>query len=148
MLQRYIRQIVFVRVANDTGDPRQSRNLLRRPLRVTSGNHDFAARILAPDAPDGRTSVLFGGGSNRTGVKNQPFSGRWVTSAFQTSFPELLLDGRTIGLSRSATEIFYVKACHGTILAYIHVPAAPCGLYRLRIKRHSCGAEFCWLMTM
>lgn len=128
LAQRYLRQITLMRVTNDTGDPRQGRNLLRRSLRVTSGNHDLAVRILAQSAADSCPRVLFGGGGNRTGVENDPFSGSRVTGPFQASFSELLLDGRAIRLSGPTAEIFYVKTCHRTILAYIHCPNAPWGL--------------------
>jgi hypothetical protein len=35
--------------------------------------------------------------------------------------PELLFNGGAVGLGRTAAEIFYVKAGHATILAYIHL---------------------------
>jgi hypothetical protein len=35
---------------------------------------------------------------------------------------ELPLDGSPVRLGGAATEIFYVKAGHGTILAYMHLP--------------------------
>jgi len=48
----------------------------------------------------------------------------WVTSAFVAPFPELLLNSGAVRLGGAAPEIFYIKACHGTILAYIHRSSA------------------------
>jgi hypothetical protein len=66
---------VFVRVSDYVGHARQGRYFLGRPLRIASGNNDFARRIMSLDAPDHGPGVLFGGGGNRTGIEYYPFGG-------------------------------------------------------------------------
>ena len=44
-----------------------------------------------------------------------------MSGAIKSEVLELMFDGGPVGLSGAASEIFYVKAGHRTILAYIHL---------------------------
>ncbi len=112
---------MFVRITNHAGNARQDCNLLRGSLGVTSGNQDFAPRIFAPDAPNGRPRVRLGGSSHRASVQNHNAGVTSRCGPDKPALTELLLDGSTVGLGSAAAEIFYVKAGHGTILAYVHL---------------------------
>src|SRR5205823_5042149 len=101
-----------------------------RSLSVAASDNDFAVRVLAADAPNSRSRVLFGGCSYGTGVQDYVVSRLGSLCAGQSSFPELLLDGGTVRLSSPAAEIFYVKAGHAPILAYIHLPMRMQGSHR------------------
>src|SRR5215469_18071368 len=102
-------QIVFMRVADDASNSAKRGNLSRRPLRVTSGNHDLAAGIFAAEAPNGGPRILFSGGRNRASVENHPFCRVQTGGTVQSSLPELVFNGSAVGLRGATTEIFYVK---------------------------------------
>ena len=90
-----------------------------RALSITPGHNDFAAGILPANPPDSGTGVLFRGSSNRAGVQDYVAGNIAIGRPIQPQRPKLLLNGSTVGLGGPATEIFYVKAGHGTILAYV-----------------------------
>src|ERR1700747_1313415 len=101
---------MFVRITHNQGNTRESRDFLRSPLRVTSGNHDSALGIFPLDAANGRPRVRLGGSGHRAGVQNHNAG---LTSGCGPNEPllaELLLDGGAVGLGGAASEIFYVKA--------------------------------------
>jgi len=108
-----------VRIADHVRNARKGRHLTRGTLGIAARDNDFAVGIATPDAPYGRTGVLFGGSSYCAGIKDYVISPSRGGGAVQPGIPELLLDGRPVGLGRAATEIFYVKAGHAHILAYI-----------------------------
>jgi hypothetical protein len=64
---------VLVRVPDYLRNAGKRRDLIGRPLCVTSGNNDFALWILPLDAPDRGTGVLLSRGSNRAGIEYYPF---------------------------------------------------------------------------
>ena len=92
---------------------------MRRPLRVAAGNYYFASGILAAYPADGGASVLLGGSCYSTGIKHHKARALGMFGPSEAPFAKLLLYGRTVRLSGSATEIFYVKTWHFTILAYV-----------------------------
>ena len=112
---------MFVRVPYNQGNTWQGRHFAGRPLRIASGNYYFASRVLAPDAPDCRPRILFGGSRYRTGIKDDKPRLTAFRGTIQPLLPKLSLDGSSVGLGSPASEIFYVKAGHRTILAYIRL---------------------------
>ena len=99
----------------------QCRDLIGRALGIAAGHNDFAVGVLPPDAANGRAGVLFGGGSDCAGVQDHDVGvGRGLGSV-QALRPKLLLYSSAVGLSGPTAEIFYVKAGHAPILAYIHL---------------------------
>lgn len=110
-------QPVLVGIANDLCDARKPGQLLGRPLRVTAGHDNLRLRILAMHTTDCGPRILIRGCRHGAGVQdnNRGFVNR--RSAFQAAFFELVLDGGTVRLGRSAPKILYVKTCHRTIVA-------------------------------
>ena len=117
-------------VANDLRDAGQQCDLLGRTLGVTSRHNDFAAWIVPLDAANSRARVLFGSSSNCAGIKHYVISLGCDLGAVHAAVAKLLLDSRSIRLSRAATEIFYVKTGHAPILAYIHLRCGKQGAHR------------------
>ena len=112
-------QLCLVRIADDLGNSIQTRNLLRRTLRIAPSYHDFAAGIAPFYAANGHSGILFGGRGHRAGIQNYPIRLRRINCFFMSKLRELVLNRSTVRLRGAATEILYVKTCHGTILAYI-----------------------------
>ena len=52
------RQLMFVGIADHAVYSWKRRNFLGRALGVASGYDDLAARVLPPDAPDGRSRIV------------------------------------------------------------------------------------------
>jgi hypothetical protein len=94
-----------MRVPDYLRNVRQSRDLLRRPLCITSGNNDFAPRIVPLNTPNGGTGIALCSGSNRAGVEYYPFGAGRAFRLIQSPLLKLALDGGAVGLSGSATEI-------------------------------------------
>ena len=108
-----------MRVPNYREDSRQRGDFSGYALGIAASHNDFATGILPPDPPDHGAGVLFRRSSNRAGVQNHVAGGVPVGRSIQPQSPKLLLDGGPIGLGCAAAEIFYVKAGHRTILAYV-----------------------------
>ena len=108
-----------MRVSYYGKDSRQNCDFGGDALGIAASDNDFAARILPSDPPDGCPCILFGGGRNRTGVQNYIPGGIPVGRSVQPQFAKLVLDSGTVSLGSAAAEIFYVKAGHRTILAYV-----------------------------
>lgn len=111
-----------MRVADYMRNASQGRDLSRRALGITASNDDSAVGVAAANTANGGTGVLFGGSRNCTGIKDYVISLRGGRSAARSKLTKLLLYSCPIRLSGAATEIFYVKAGHAPILAYIPVP--------------------------
>jgi hypothetical protein len=90
-------------------------------LGVAAGDQDLAIRVAAPEAANCSTGVLFRGSSYCAGIKDYVISPGGSLCALKPPISELLLDGSPISLGGAATEIFYVKAGHAPILAYIQL---------------------------
>lgn len=114
-------QSVFVGIADHMRNTREGRDFSRRALGVAAGHNNFAVWVLAPDATNGGPGVLFGGRGNGAGVQDHKVGTGWGFGSIQALLPELLLYSGTVGLSGPTAEIFYVKAGHAPILAYIHL---------------------------
>ena len=108
-----------MRVPHYGRNPRQRSDFGGRALSITPGHNDFAAGILSADPPDSGTGVLFRGSSNCAGVQDYVAGSIAIGRPIQPQGPKLLLNGGAVGLGGPATEILYVKAGHGTILAYL-----------------------------
>src|SRR5581483_6609457 len=103
-------------------------------LGIAAGHNDFALRVLPPNSSDGSPSVLFGGGRNRTCIQNDKLGLLGGFSSGQPTVPKLLLDSSAVGLSGPTAEIFYVKAGHAPILAYIHLRCGRQGTDRRSVR--------------
>ena len=119
--ERDLCQIVFVGIADHLRNTGECRDLFGCALGVTSRDNDLTIGIIAANAANGRAGVLFGGGGNRASVKDDPLGLPGGIGPLQAMLPELSLNGGTVRLSGPTAEIFYVKAGHATILAYIHL---------------------------
>ena len=108
-----------MRVADHLRNARKSSDFTRCALGIASRDNDFAIWVTAPDAANSGAGVLFSGGSYCAGIKDYVISSSRGAGTVQSPIPELPLDGRPVGLGGAATEIFYVKAGHAHILAYI-----------------------------
>ena len=109
--------MVLMRIANYECDPGQSRNFLRRSLRVATRDHDLALGILALNSADGSTGILIGGGGYRTGIQNDYLGFLQSSCYFQSTLKKLALYGSAIRLRRPTAKILYVKTRHSHILA-------------------------------
>jgi hypothetical protein len=94
---------------------------VRRALGVAPGNYYFASGVLATYTAYCRSRVLLRGSCYSTSIKHYKSRTSGVFCPPQTLFPELLFNSGSVRLGGAATEIFYVKAGHGTILAYVHL---------------------------
>src|SRR5437870_3838381 len=112
---------MLVRIAHNTGNTWKGRDLGRGALSVASGNYYCAIGIFTPNAPDCRPCVRLGGSSHRASIQNHNAGVASRCGPDESVLAELPLDGSTVGLGGAAAEIFYVKAGHGTILAYAHL---------------------------
>ena len=110
-----------MRVADHLRNPRQTSDLRGGALGIAAGYNDFAVRVAAPDAANGSPGVLFGASRNCAGIKDYVISSSRGSGPVQPPVSELLLDGSSVGLGGAAAEIFYVKAGHAPILAYIQL---------------------------
>ena len=119
--ERDLCQIVIMGIADHMRDAGQCRDLFGRALSVTSRDNDLTIGIVTTNAANGGAGVLFSGGGNRAGIENDPFGLAWGIGPMEALVPELSLNGGTVRLSGPTAEIFYVKAGHATILAYIHL---------------------------
>ena len=109
-------EVVFVRVADHSGDAGQGGDFCGSTLCVATGDDDFGERILALHAADGGAGVLIGGICNGTGVQDYEvgFTGR---GAGQAARFELAFDRGAVGLRGATSEIFDVVGAHRTIVA-------------------------------
>ena len=112
---------MFVRIPHNQGDAWQVRDFDGRPLRIAPSNYYFAGRVLALDTPDCRPCILFCGSRYRAGVKDHELCGGTFRGTIKPLLLKLSLDGSPVSLGGPAAEIFYVKAGHRTILAYIRL---------------------------
>ena len=94
-------------------------------LGVAAGNYYLAPGIVAPNASNCGPSVLFGGSCYSAGIKHYELCTSRTLCPGEALFPKLLFDRRAVRLSSSTTEIFYVKAGHPTILAYVDRKVLP-----------------------
>lgn len=120
-MERDLCQIVLMGIADHMRDAGQCRDLFGRALSVTSRDNDLTIGIVTANAANGSAGILFGGGGNRTGIENDPLGLSRGIGPLHALIHELTLNGGTVRLSGPAAEIFYVKAGHATILAYIHL---------------------------
>jgi hypothetical protein len=114
-------QSVLVGVADHLRDAGKGSDLMGSALGIAARDQDLAIRVAAQDAANRSTGVLFRGSSYCAGIKDYVISSGGSRGALQPTISELLLDGSPIGLGGAATEIFYVKAGHAPILAYIQL---------------------------
>jgi hypothetical protein len=108
-----------MRVADHLRNASKSSDLSGGALGIAAGDNDLAVRVTAPDAANGGPGVLFGGGSYCAGIKDYVISSGRGIGAAESQISKLLLDRSPVGLGGAAAEIFYVKAGHRTILAYV-----------------------------
>ena len=94
-------------------------------LGVAAGNYYFAPGIVAPNASNCGPGVLFGGSCYSAGIEHYELCASRTLCPGEALFPKLLFDRRAVRLSSSTTEIFYVKAGHPTILAYVDRKVLP-----------------------
>src|SRR5688572_10537092 len=89
-------------------------DLLRRALRVATGDDDAAMRVSCCDATDGLAGFTIGFRCHRARIHDDDGRIEWGLCTVDRGVDEFLLDGRTLGLRGTATEIRDVKAlyCH------------------------------------
>ena len=114
---------MLMRVPNYLCHARQSRNFLRRSLRITARDHDLALGIFALNSSNGRARVLIGGSGHGTGIQNDDVGFLQSRCCFQPTFAELALYSSAVSLRRSTAKILYVKARHSHIVTYVAVRA-------------------------
>ena len=78
---------------------------LRGALRVAAGDQDTGIGILAMNAANGSAGVLVGGSRDGTGIEYDDFGSGGVAGALQSARRELALDGGTIRLGCTASEV-------------------------------------------
>ena len=81
-------------------------------LGVAAGDYDLAGRVFAMDAADGGASVLIGCAGDGAGIENDEFGLFRRRCAMQSAIAELAFQGRAVGLSGAATEVFNVETGH------------------------------------
>ena len=113
-------------ISHDVRYTGKSCDLLGGSLGVTARYNDLARPIFSPNAAEGGSCVLFGGGGNRAGIEYHPVSMGCLRRTVEPQPLKLLVNSGTVRLSGSATEIFYVKTGHRSILAYIHLRMGNC----------------------
>ena len=119
--QRDLCESVLVRVANYMRNAGERRNFGGGALSITARHNDFAVGILPADAPNRRPRVLFCRGSHRASVQDNVLCPSRRLCPEQSQLPKLPFNCGAVRLSSPAAEIFYVKAGHASILAYIHL---------------------------
>ena len=108
---------MFVGVADDLRDTRESGDLVRRTLRITSCNDDLCLRVFAMGTANGGTGVLVRRSGNGASIQDDNVRISTGGSARQTAFFELSLDCGAICLSGTTPKILYVISRHHTIVA-------------------------------
>ena len=106
-----------MRVTDDLAHARKRSYFLRRALRITAGHDDPAIGILAANASNGRPGILVGSRGDGTGIQNYDLGFERPGSADRAVVAKLPLDRGAVCLGGTASEVFYVKAGHGSILA-------------------------------
>ena len=95
---------------------RQSSNLLRCPLSVAAGYDDPAIRVFSLDSANGGPRVLVSGTRYSARVQDNNLGVFLVRRPGEATLQELPLDGRSIGLGRTAPEILDVESTHDGIV--------------------------------
>ena len=108
---------MLVRVADDDADPGQGREFFGGTLGIAPRHNDAGFRILALDPANGGAGILIGCGSHSARVQNHDRSLRGRGCAGKPALLELAFEGGAIRLRGAATEVFYVKSGHVTMLA-------------------------------
>jgi len=114
MLSAYLRQQMFVRIADDLGDAGDGGDFFGSALGVASRDDDLGVGILAVDAADGGAGIVIGGGGDGAGVEHDEFGAGDGGSAVESLLLELALDRGAVGLGGAASEILDVESSHGT----------------------------------
>lgn len=116
ILERNLRKLVFVRVADDRADARQRSYFLWGALGVAPGDDDFREGILALHAADGCSGILVCGICDSAGVKDYQVSlvqrGPGQAAGFELAF-----ESGSVGLGGAAAETLYMERGHGTMVA-------------------------------
>ena len=103
---------MLMRIPNYQVHAGQGRDLLGRPLSVTTGDHDPGVGILSAHSPDRSTGVLIRSGGDCAGIQDHHGSVRGAGSAGESTLFELPFHGGAIGLRRAASKIFYIESGH------------------------------------
>ncbi len=133
-MQRNLRQLMLVRVADDETHARQRRDLFRSALRVASGDYNLCVWILSPHAPDGGARILIRCGRDGASIQNHDCSLRVHGGTRDAALLELAFESSAVRLGGAATEVLYVISRHVSMLAHgtnatppprTNVPTAP-----------------------
>jgi len=116
-VQRNLRQLMLVRVADDQADPCQGRDFFGSPLRIAAGHDDLCLRILPLQPADGRACILVGRRRNRARIQHHHGGMRRGRSASQTMLFELAFESGAVGLRGPASEVFYIVGRHFSMVA-------------------------------
>ena len=103
---------MLVGISNDEVDARQSRDLLRSALGITSGNDNSRLGILPPYPANGGARIPVGAGCDRAGIQDHNRSLGGVGSASYPLLFELAFKSGAIGLRGATTKILYKKSGH------------------------------------
>jgi hypothetical protein len=107
---------MLVRVAHHPTHAGQSRQFLRRALRVAAGHQDAALGILAMNAPDGGAHVPVRRFGHRAGVQHHHAGVVSGIGALQPPLEHLALQRGAIRLRGPAPEVLQIESPHALII--------------------------------
>ena len=108
-----LRDLRFVRVADDERNAGESGNFFGGALGITTRYEDSRGWIGGVDFADGVTGLGVSGGGDGAGVKNDDVGCGRIGRNNATLFAQLPLDGRAVGLGGTAAELLDKKSAHG-----------------------------------
>ena len=100
-----------MRIANHQRHAFECRYLLRRALRVTAGDENAGFGALSTDAAHSLAHLVVGGGSHGASVQHDEV-GSMQVARDEAGGGETGFDGGSVGLRRTASEIFDEKTFH------------------------------------
>lgn len=103
------RDLRFVGIANDPGNPGEGGEFFRRALCIAASDNDFCGRILRVDFADGVASLGVGGRRHRAGVDNDDRGGGGIRGESESAIEQLAFDRRSIGLGGATAELLNVE---------------------------------------
>lgn len=134
--RNYLRDAVFVRIADHPCNSVELSDFRRSALRIASRNQNPGLGLAAPNAANRGASIVIGGGCNCAGVENHQLGLFRVPDAPHSHTGELALDGRAICLRSTTSEVLNVVTAHGVIITVVE-----CGS-RLSVARDSLTTHF------
>ena len=99
-------------VADHRVDAGQGSDLLRRPLRVTTGDQDARCGIFPVHAAQEGTGRTVGLRGHTAGIGDDHVGSTGAQSRTHAAMPQLSADHLAVGPAGSAAEVLYVVFCH------------------------------------